>query len=282
MNTCLLFMKLFETFLPKERSSPPFISIVIPAHNEEEFLPATLNALKKQNYRHFETIVVTNGCTDRTADAVRGKCDQLYELEERGLGPARNLGAAKARGNLLLFLDADTILEPNALQIIARKFKRHHSAGTLRGVPDYDKASYKVIYFLKNFVHKSHAHHGSSGVILCWKDHFDAVGGFDNELYLRENSDLMKKLRQFGSYKYISSTPAITSMRRYEKTGTSEMVLLWLKVWVLSNFSDIRNQTYEGMTSGTRPGLSKLGQWLVDKIEKRRQALRTRDATVGW
>ena len=282
MNTCLLFMKLFETFLPKERSSPPFISIVIPAHNEEEFLPATLNALKKQNYRHFETIVVTNGCTDRTADAVRGKCDQLYELEERGLGPARNLGAAKARGNLLLFLDADTILEPDALQIIARKFKRHHSAGTLRGVPDYDKASYKVIYFLKNFVHKSHAHHGSSGVILCWKDHFDAVGGFDNELYLRENSDLMKKLRQFGSYKYISSTPAITSMRRYEKTGTSEMVLLWLKVWVLSNFSDIRNQTYEGMTSGTRPGLSKLGQWLVDKIEKRRQALRTRDATVGW
>ena len=149
-------------------------------------------------------------------------------------------------------------------------------------VPDYDKASYKLIYFLKNLIHKSHAHHGSSGVILCWKDHFEAVGGFDNELYLRENSDLMKKLRQFGSYKYISATPAITSMRRYEKTGTSEMVLLWLKVWVLSNFSDIRNQTYEGMARGSTPKLSRLGQWLVDAIEKRRQALRTRESTVGW
>jgi glycosyltransferase involved in cell wall biosynthesis len=276
--------KLFPTL--QRRYESPFISVIIPAHNEAEFLPATLQALRKQKYRPFETIVVTNGCTDNTAEAVRGKCDQLYELEERGLGPARNLGAEKAHGNLLLFLDADTILEPDALQVIARKFKRHHSAGTLRGVPDYDKASYKIIYFLKNFVHKSHAHHGSSGVILCWKDHFDAVGGFDNELYLRENSDLMKKLRQFGSYKYISSTPAITSMRRYEKTGTSEMVLLWLKVWVLSNFSDIRNQTYEGMSSGrgprTRPGLTKMGQWLVDKIEKRRQALRTRDAAMGW
>lgn len=272
---------LTNLFPARKQTKQPFISIVIPAHNEAELLPGTLNALKQQNYRHFETIVVTNGCTDGTADAVRGKCDHLFELEERGLGPARNLGAEKARGNLLLFLDADTILEPNALQIIARKFKRHHSAGTLKGVPDNDKASYKTIYFLKNFVHKSHAHHGSSGVILCWKDHFDAVCGFDNELYLRENSDLMKKLRQFGSYTYISSTPAITSMRRYEKTGTSEMVLLWLKVWVLSNFSDIRNQTYEGMTSGARPGLSKMGQWLVDKIEKRRQALRTRDA-VGW
>lgn len=275
-------MKLLTNLFPAQgKPKPPYISVVIPAHNEEEFLPATLDALNKQTYRNFETIVVTNGCTDRTAEVVRGKCNQLHELNERGLGPARNLGAARAKGNLLLFLDADTILEPTALQVIARKFKRYHSAGTLRGVPDYEKASYKLIYFLKNLVHKTHAHHGSSGVILCWRDHFEAVGGFDNELYLRENSDLMKKLRQFGAYKYISATPAITSMRRYEKTGTSEMVLLWLKVWVLSNFSDIRNQTYEGMANGGRPGLSKLGQWLIDKIEKRRQALRTRDA-VSW
>lgn len=275
-------MKLLKNLFPAQgKPKPPYISVVIPAHNEEEFLPATLDALNKQTYRNFETIVVTNGCTDRTAEVVRGKCSKLYELNERGLGPARNLGAARAKGNLLLFLDADTILEPTALQVIARKFKRYHSAGTLRGVPDYEKASYKLIYFLKNLVHKTHAHHGSSGVILCWRDHFEAVGGFDNELYLRENSDLMKKLRQFGAYKYISATPAITSMRRYEKTGTSEMVLLWLKVWVLSNFSDIRNQTYEGMANGRRPGLSKMGQWLIDKIEKRRQALRTRDA-VSW
>lgn len=277
-------MRLLARFFPKATAAePPFISVVIPAHNEEEFLPATLSALNRQTYRKYETIVVTNGCTDQTAEAVRGKCTHLFELDERGLGPARNLGAEKARGNLLLFLDADTILEPSALRVIARKFTRRHSAGTLRGVPDFGKTAYKLIYSLKNFVHQSHAHHGSSGVILCWKDHFEAVGGFDNELYLRENSDLMKKLRQFGGYKYIRSTPAITSMRRYEKTGTAEMVLLWLKVWVLSNFSDIRNQTYEEMTEGRRPRLSKLGQWLVDMIEKRRDALRTtRDAPVSW
>src|SRR5687768_13342222 len=152
-------MKFLHRLFPvASEPSPPRISIVIPAHNEEELLPATLDALKKQTYRNFETIVVTNGCTDNTADAVRGKCDQLFELEERGLGPARNLGAARARGHLLLFLDADTILEPTALQVIARKFKRHHSAGTLRGVPDQDKTSYKVIYFLKNFIHKTRAH----------------------------------------------------------------------------------------------------------------------------
>jgi glycosyltransferase involved in cell wall biosynthesis len=275
-------MKLLKRILRRAAPPKPLISVIIPAHNEEEFLPATLEALRKQTYPHFEIIVVTNGCTDHTAQAVLGKCDRLFELEERGLGPARNLGAAKARGNLLLFLDADTFLEPTALAVIARKFKRHHSAGTLRGVPDEEKTAYKVIYFLKNFVHKTRAHHGSSGVILCWKDHFDAVGGFDNELYLRENSDLMKKLRQFGSYKYIRHTPAITSMRRYEKMGTTEMILLWLKVWVLSNFSDIRNRTYEGMTEAREAHLSKIGQWLLEKIEKLRHALRTRNAPAAW
>lgn len=271
---------LTKLFSRQERTLPR-ISIVIPAHNEEEVLPRTLDALKSQTYREFETVVVTNGCSDRTADVVRGKCDQLFELEQRGLGPARNLGAAKARGDLLLFLDADTILEPNALETIARKFTRRYAAGTLKGVPEPAKPSYKMIYFLKNFVHQSHVHHGSSGVILCWKDQFEAVGGFDNELYLRENSDLMKKLRRFGAYKYIGATPAITSMRRYEKTGTGEMILLWLRVWVLSNFSDIRNQTYEGMAT-RRPQVSGLGAWLLEKIEKRREALRTRNASVSW
>jgi len=270
-----------DAILKERGKKRPMISVVIPAHNEAERLPTTLEALAQQDYQNFETIVVTNGCTDGTADVVRGKCDQLYELEERGLGPARNLGGNKAKGDLLLFLDADTILEPDALGKIARKFTRRHAAGTLKGVPDPAKPSYKMIYFLKNLVHQSHAHHGSSGVILCWKDHFEAVGGFDNELYLRENSDLMKKLRRFGSYKYIRATPAITSMRRYEKTGTAEMILLWLRVWVLSNFSDIRNQTYEGMAT-RRPELNRFGTWLLEKIEKRREALRTRNAAVGW
>ena len=267
--------------LPRRPEALPAISVIIPAHNEEEVLPRTLEALDRQCYRNFETVVVTNGCTDRTAEVVRGKCDQLYELEERGLGPARNLGAARAKGELLMFLDADTILEPTAMEIVARKFTRRCAAGTLRGVPAPAKPSYKMIYFLKNFVHHTHIHHGSSGVILCWKDHFGAVGGFNNELFLRENSDLMKKLRRFGAYKYIYTTPAITSMRRYEKTGTAEMILLWMRVWVLSNFSDIRNRTYEGMTK-RGPQLNGFAAWLLEKIEKRREALRARKTAVGW
>src|SRR5258708_28885154 len=83
------------------------ISVIIPAHNEEEFLPHTLEALQQQTYRNFEVVVVTNGCTDQTAKVAEGKCDQLFDLDQRGLGKARNLGGLRACGEILLFLDAD-------------------------------------------------------------------------------------------------------------------------------------------------------------------------------
>jgi glycosyltransferase involved in cell wall biosynthesis len=230
-----------------QEQKPVIISVIIPARNEEEFLPATIEALKAQTYRNFETIVVANGCSDRTAEVARDLGCRVFELEDRGLGAARNLGGREAVGQILLFLDADTLLPREALKIVASKFRRCHSCGTLWGEPDSRKLSHKLIYTAKNFIHAAHLHCGSSGVILCWKDDFLEVGGFDESLYLRENSHLMKRLLKFGRYCFIARTSAITSMRRYESQGTGEMVRLWLKVWWKSIVSDIRNETYEDL-----------------------------------
>jgi glycosyltransferase involved in cell wall biosynthesis len=223
------------------------ISVVIPARNEEELLAATIEAMKAQSYKNFETIVVANGCNDRTAEVARELGCRVFELSDRGLGAARNLGGREASGQILLFLDADTLLPRDALKTIAAKFRRRHSCGTLWGEPDSQRLSYKLIYALKNLVHAARLHCGSSGVILCWKDDFLKVGGFDQTLYLRENSHLIKRLLRFGRYCFITRTPAITSMRRYESNGAGEMVRLWLKVWWRSLVSDISHATYEDL-----------------------------------
>jgi glycosyltransferase involved in cell wall biosynthesis len=228
-----------------KEAKPVMISVIIPARNEEEFLPATLSALQQQNYRNFEVIVVANGCNDRTADVAREHGARVFELGARGLGAARNLGGREALGQILVFLDADTLLPKKALEIIAAKFRRSHSCGTLWGEPDSRRLSYKLIYAGKNLIHGAHLHCGSSGVILCWKDHFLKVGGFDEGLYLRENSHLMKRLLKYGRYCFIWRVPAITSMRRYDTQGTGDMVRLWMRVWWRSIVSDIRNETYE-------------------------------------
>jgi len=225
----------------------PMISVIVPAHNEEDYLGATLDALNHQDYGNFEIIVVANGCKDRTEEVAREKCTRLITLESKSLGVSRNLGGRMAVGELLVFLDADTILEPHALWIIAEQFTEHHAGGTLEGRPDSNRFAYRVIYGLKNFIHRFVVRNGSSGVIICWKKHFMRVGGFDERLELRENSELIRRMKRFGSYCYINATAATTSMRRYERRGVRNIVLLWIKLWFLSLFSDLSHRKYESV-----------------------------------
>jgi GT2 family glycosyltransferase len=223
----------------------PMVSVIIPAHNEEAYLGQTLEAINRQHYRNFEIIVIANGCTDRTVGIAEGHCQNLIVMGEKGLSRARNLGARDARGDVLLFLDADTLLEWDALETIAQCFTRQYAAGTLRGRPDAKRLSYRLIYWLKNLEHRWRLHAGSSGVILCWKDDFQAVGGFDERLEVMENSDLIKKLMSLGKYLYMDQTTATTSMRRYQKNGLTGACKLWLKLWFKSLFGDVRRQRYE-------------------------------------
>src|SRR5258706_423306 len=223
----------------------PEISVIIPAHNEEQYLGATLYSLHHQDYPPREIIVIANGCNDRTTDVARHRCHRLVVLSQKCLGIARNLGARLAQGELIMFLDADTTLEPSALLRIAESFSTEHAAGTLHGVPESDRLRFKVLYWLKNFVHSAHLHAGSSGVILCWKKDFVSAGGFDERLQVRENSELIRRLSRFGRYKYIRDVSAVTSMRRYEQKGVGRMVWLWIKLWFQSFFSDLHKKQYE-------------------------------------
>lgn len=221
------------------------ITVVIPAHNEADYLQRTLVSLQNQNYGWYEVIVVANGCRDGTVTVARGQCHRLVVLPRKCLGRARNLGARMARGELLLFLDADTTLEPLALRRIAEDFTPTDSAGTLKGRPNSGRWPYHAIYALKNFVHRWSLHPGSSGAILCWKCDFVQAGGFDEGLEVRENSDLLKRLKRFGKYKYISDVVATTSMRRYEQKGVMKVTWLWLKVWLESFVRDLHQRQYE-------------------------------------
>jgi glycosyltransferase involved in cell wall biosynthesis len=231
---------------PPQSDWATMISVIIPAHNEEDYIGLTLDTLSRQNYPYFEVIVVANGCTDRTAEIAVKECQRLVVLSDKCLGVARNLGAKLARGDLLMFLDADTVLEPGALEIVAHKFSHQYASGTFKGLPDNtDCRSFRAIYALKNFMHRWSLYRGSSGVIICWKRDFLATHGFDEELQVRENSDLIRRLGRFGRYRFFNETTATTSMRRYQTAGTGKMIFYWFKVWIQSLFCDLRNKSYE-------------------------------------
>lgn len=111
----------------QEPSSPGLISVILPAYNAADTLPRQLEALASQSYRGpWELLVVDNRSTDPTGEVARRWADRfpsfrVVEAEERqGINYARNAGAGAARGDLLLFCDADDVAAPGWLEAMAR------------------------------------------------------------------------------------------------------------------------------------------------------------------
>lgn len=115
---------------------PPNLSIVIPAYNAAPFLPETLQSVFTQLADDHEIILVDDGSTDGTQALLKGISDPRFHVlrqNNRGVSAARNRGMAAARGELLLFLDADDILAPGALARCVESLAAHPEAVMVYG-----------------------------------------------------------------------------------------------------------------------------------------------------
>ena len=101
------------------------ISIIIPAYNSEKTISKTIESLLKQNYskKNYEIIIVDDGSIDNTQDTIlKFKQVRLIKQNHKGPATARNLGARNAKGDILLFTDADCILDKNWIKEMVKPF----------------------------------------------------------------------------------------------------------------------------------------------------------------
>lgn len=223
------------------------ISVVIPAYNEEKYIRQTLHSLKNQTFQNFETIIVTNGCTDKTEELVKKKINERFRhlsLPKANVSVARNAGALNANGKILVFLDADTQLEPDALQKIRNQFVEKYSIANTKSKPDTSELKYKITFWLKNIYQNSFLYHGCSGVLICRKEDFQKVGGYNPEIIVKEHRKLILKLEKLGKFKCINTT-ATTSTRRFQQWGLSKTFFFWIRQGVKDKVGDIRLSDYE-------------------------------------
>ncbi len=101
----------------------PAISVIIPVYNGEKTIAECISAVFNSTFNDFEIIVVNDGSTDNTLDILRRFPIRIYSQDNQGPASARNLGADKAKSDILFFLDADVILEPSSLLIAIEAFK---------------------------------------------------------------------------------------------------------------------------------------------------------------
>ncbi|HLC89171.1 MAG TPA: glycosyltransferase [Candidatus Nanoarchaeia archaeon] len=223
------------------------ISVIIPAHNEENYIKKTLHSLKQQTYQNYETIVVANGCTDQTEELVKKRAHEklrLLSLPRANVSVARNAGALNAKGQILFFLDADTALEQDSLQKINEQFTEKYSVATTLVQPDEDKLKYKLAMGFKNFYHQTKLYQGAAGTLICRKEDFNAVNGYDPEIIVKEHRKLAIKLKKLKGFTCIN-TRVTTSMRRFQKWGLAKATLFWLGQWARNYTGDLKKSEYE-------------------------------------
>ncbi|OGY18473.1 MAG: hypothetical protein A2900_03575 [Candidatus Chisholmbacteria bacterium RIFCSPLOWO2_01_FULL_50_28] len=109
----------------------PFVSVVIPAYNEEKVIGECLSSLNNQTYKPLEIIVVDDGSTDRTEKILKTqKGIRLVKQDHRGPGAARNKGAMKARGEILVFVDADMTFDRRFIDRLSAPIRDGKTVGT--------------------------------------------------------------------------------------------------------------------------------------------------------
>jgi rSAM/selenodomain-associated transferase 2 len=235
----------------------PMLSIVVPTLNEAARIRATLARLQPLRARGHEVIVVDGGSHDDTAAAATALADRLLTAP-RGRASQMNAGAMAARGDVLLFLHADTHLPANAAELIATGLADgNREWGRFDVVIGGRHPLLHVVARLMNL--RSHLTGIATGdqALFVRRASFDAVGRFP-PIDLMEDVALCRRLRQ-GSWPLRVRTPVITSARRWEANGVMRTILLmwWLRLrYFLGDSPERLARSYRPAASDTVKGSS--------------------------
>ncbi len=200
------------------------ISAIIPVLNEAKILDQSLSRLTPQLKGH-ELIIVDGGSTDDTS-LIAKKYGQVI-CSERGRARQSNAGAARARGNILLFLHADVWLDSGAIESVETAISAGYVGGAFEQRIDGDHPLYRLIERAANFRAKRLGIFYGDGGIFIRRAHFNQIGGFP-DIPIMEEVGLSRKLRRCGKVTLVE--PGIhISARRWKKNGIVRTTLTnWL------------------------------------------------------
>ncbi|MBV8051776.1 MAG: glycosyltransferase family 2 protein [Acidobacteriaceae bacterium] len=206
------------------------LTIVVPVYNGGWQLANCLNALGASSYRDFELLVVDDCSSDHSVSAIQSHKVRYFRTPRReGPAGARNLGASAARGDILVFVDADVQVPPDALGIIAEDFERDPQLQAVFGSYDHEPSAQGFFSHYKNLFHHYIHQTSSENATTFWagcgairRDVFEKIGGFDAERYARpaiEDIELGLRLVQRGHKILLDKRLQVKHLKRWTLLG---------------------------------------------------------------
>ncbi len=208
-------------------------SVIIPAHNEEKYIGKCLQAVKSATKyvgdEKTEIIVVANRCTDRTEAIAKHYGAKVVKNEEKCIAAIRNAGVKQAKGEIIVTIDADSLMTKHSLREI--KFLldsgKYIGGGTN---PKFDRMSvgiaFSSMYVAMNLLPIMMKNGGYLSGAMFWfyKSDFEAIGGFDETLVSLEDMDFAVRLKKLGDskglkYGTLKRSYILTSSRKFDEFG---------------------------------------------------------------
>lgn len=192
--------------------STPSLSVIIPCYNAEATLGDQLAALAGQSWDgDWEVIVADNGSTDGSRQVAESFRDRLPHLKvvaatgKGGPGHARNAGAAAARGEILLFCDADDEVAPGWVAALGAAVREHGLAASRYALDKLNPARVRGIHEhaqetgLNPYTYPPYLPHAGGGGLGVLRRLHESVGGFDETLPALEDTDYCWRLQRVGT-----------------------------------------------------------------------------------
>lgn len=237
------------------------VSIIIPTLNEEDVLARTLHNLTLLNPNPKEILIVDGGSQDDTLNIAKKAGIPILLSGQAGRSVQMNLGADTAKGKILCFLHADTLVPDDLIAIVEKVLAKPKIAGggfislmtsslqTRWGVSlhNYLKTYYAALIFRPHLFFKGLRILFGDQVIFCRRQDFQHCGGFDRDLPIMEDADLCMRLCQYGSI-YLVNRTVHSSDRRVAKWGWLKANALYLYIgflWGMGASADYLKQFYE-------------------------------------
>jgi len=246
--------------------STPMLSIIVPTLNEAATIPRFIQSLRAQRFQDYELIVANSPATvDGTADICQSHGCVLVKGGKAGEG--RNRGAEVARGEILLFLDADVVF-PNSqfLEDVIQEFEERHldvAAPDIAPLSNrlMDRAGYNAYNWYARFTQRFWPH-APGFCMLARRSVHRIIKGFDETVAFAEDHEYAQRAHAHGFHFgiLVKPEPIQTDMRRFEKDG-------WVKTLAVYFWTDIRMKFF-GPYRYKTPFTYKMGGEVPDDSKK--------------
>ena len=213
------------------------LSVIIPAYNEEKYLPETLERIVSALAAagcDSEIIVVDNDSEDQTRQVAESFGAKVVSESEHNIGRVRNTGGKKASGDLLIFVDADTLVPDTLFRQIAEAMENDECFGGAVSVEYGEFARKWLKYYFWGWLFWEKILNTKQGATqFCRASAFHELGGYNEKVYMGEDVEFYWRLTKYakqnqGSLFFIENPKVKTSARRYSQMS-------WWKILIITH-----------------------------------------------